>query len=105
MQLLRRLGSEGLNSVAEDHLLRMKEILLKLQRHKLTMDQNKQIWNDQGVIHLSAIKARSVDLHSDEMIMKTMVYYAQLQFQQPPQLEPKSDDQSPANFIQMNPVF
>ncbi len=104
-QLLRRLGSEGLNSVTEEHLLRMKEILIKLQRHKLAMDQNKQIWNDQGVIHLTAIKTRSVDLHSAEMIMKTMVYYAQMQFQQPPQLEPKNDDQSSANSIQMNPVF
>ena len=47
-QLLRRLNSEGLNSVTEEHLLRMKEILMKVQRHKIAMYQNKQMWNDQG---------------------------------------------------------
>lgn len=102
-QLLRRLGSEGLNPATEEQILRMKEILLKLQRHKSAMDQNKQMWHDQGVINLSTIKSRSVDLHSTEMLMKAMVYYAQLQCQQPLVFDHRGD-QSPGTFVQMNPV-
>lgn len=107
--LLRRLGSEGLNSATEEQLLRMKEILFKLQRHKSIMDQNKRTWNEQGVIQLGTVKSRSVDLHSTEMLMKAMVYYAQLQCQQPdraPSFENRTlGDHSPASFVQMNPEW
>lgn len=82
----------------------MKEILLKLQRHKSAMDLNKQIWNEQGVINLSTIKSRSVDLHSTEMLMKAMVYYAQLQCQQLT-VDRRTGDQSPVTFVQMNSVY
>ena len=105
LQLLRRLGSEGLTPVTEEQLLRMKEILLKLQRHKSVMDQSKQTWTEQGVIHLGAVKSRSVDLHSTEMLMKAMVYYAQFQCQQTPPFDYKTGDHSPATFVQMNPVL
>lgn len=107
-QLLRRLGSEGLNPTTEEQLLRMKEIVLKLQRHKSVVEQHKQTWNEQAVIHLSTVKSRSVDLHSTEMLMKAMVYYAQLQCQQPDRTlsfdHRTLSDHSPATFVQMNPV-
>ena len=106
--MLRRLGSEGLNPTTEEQLLRMKEILLKLQRHKSVVDQSKQTWNEQAVIHLGTVKSRSVDLHSMEMLMKAMVYYAQLQCQQPDRTlafdHRTLGDHSPATFVQMNPV-
>ena len=49
LQLLRRLASDGLNATTEEHLLRMKEILVKLQRHKAAMESAKEqlLWNDQ----------------------------------------------------------
>nr|CAH0112606.1 unnamed protein product [Daphnia galeata] len=107
--LLRRLGSEGLNPTTEEQLLRMKEILLKLQRHKSVVDQSKQTWNEQAVIHLGTVKSRSVDLHSTEMLMKAMVYYAQLQCQQPDRTlafdHRTLGDHSPATFVQMNPEW
>jgi hypothetical protein len=87
----------------------MKEIVLKLQRHKSVVEQSKQTWNEQAVIHLSTVKSRSVDLHSTEMLMKAMVYYAQLQCQQPDRTlsfdHRTLSDHSPATFVQMNPVI
>lgn len=105
-QLLRRLGSEGLSPSIEEQLLRMKEVVVKLQRQRLAMEQQKQVWNEQGVIHLTSVKSRSVDLHSTEMLMKAMVYYAQLQSQQTPfASDHRPGEQSPVTFTQMNPVI
>ena len=103
-QLLRRLSSEGLSPAMEEHLLRMKDIIFKLHRHKLITDQNKPV-NDQAVAQLAAAKTRFVDLHSTEMLMKAMVYYAQMQLQQPVLLDTKMGDPSSANFVQMNAVI
>lgn len=111
--LLRRLTSEGLNSTTEEHLLHMKDILIKLQRHKLAVEPNKESkasWNDQGVLNLALIlppvQTRSVDLQSAEMLMKTMVYCSDMNSPQTLVLDKNylPGDHSPATFVQMNPV-
>ena len=112
--MLRRLASDGLNATTEEHLLRMKDIILKLQRHKIALEPAKErlLWNEQGVIHLGAIlppvQTRSVDLHSTELLMKTMVWSGNINVPLSAILIDQknylSGDHASAAFVQMNPV-
>ena len=92
----------------------MKDIILKLQRHKIALEPAKErlLWNEQGVIHLGAIlppvQTRSVDLHSTELLMKTMVWSGNINVPLSAILIDQknylSGDHASAAFVQMNPV-